>query len=46
MAEETANKLTAAIEDFKRSFTAKGAPEGTGDAQRTEDHLLEDKPEA
>jgi F-type H+-transporting ATPase subunit alpha len=46
MAEETANKLTTAIEDFKRSFPAKGAPEGIGDAQRTEDNLLEDKPEA
>src|SRR5438445_3903937 len=45
MPEETANKLTAAIEDFKRSFQAAGSPDGLGDAQRTEDHLLEDKPE-
>jgi F-type H+-transporting ATPase subunit alpha len=46
MPEETATKLIAAIEDFKRGFLAAGAPEGRSDAQRTEDHLLEDKPEA
>src|SRR6266496_3337454 len=45
MPEETASKLTAAIEDFKRGFQAAGSSDGLGDAQRTEDHLLEDKPE-
>jgi F-type H+-transporting ATPase subunit alpha len=46
LSEESAGKLTAAIEEFKRSFQGAGAPDSVGDAQRTEDHLLEDKPEA
>jgi F-type H+/Na+-transporting ATPase subunit alpha len=47
MPEETANKLIAAIEDFKRGFMAAGPADGaTSSAQRTEDNLLEDKPEA
>jgi F-type H+-transporting ATPase subunit alpha len=46
LSEESAGKLTSAIEEFKRGFQAKGAPDGMGDDQRTEDKLLEDKPEA
>jgi F-type H+-transporting ATPase subunit alpha len=45
LSEDSAGKLTAAIEEFKRGFQAAGAAEGLGDAQRTEDHLLQDTPE-
>src|SRR5258708_3371316 len=45
LSEDSAVKLIAAIEEFKRNFQAAGAPESRANAQRTEDHLLVDQPE-
>jgi len=45
LSEDSAGKLTSSIEEFKRGFQGGSSQDGLGDAQRTEDHLLEDKPE-
>jgi F-type H+-transporting ATPase subunit alpha len=47
LSDDGAKKLAAAIEEFKRGFAATGSSEtgGVSDARKTEENLLEDKPE-